>query len=149
MTPAQLDTARALVASPHWRWLPGMRAVAWGSMLARCVTLWGNPWMAEEEEAALCTASHCGASVSRAAALVAIAEAPFAPDLTDPTTTGCLAHLACAAHGHILYAVHDDGIWYVVYQNPDIPTRSIQVAYDPCLGSAWAAAILAAPERTP
>jgi hypothetical protein len=136
MTPAQLETARALVRSPHWRWLSGCR---WRFDLPHHAVLWnvyeGPVWI--DDDGIPGTNSPPSA------------RGPVVPDLTDPATVGCLAHLAITAHGCHLWVKYENDTYFVDRTNPDIPTRTIQVASGPCLGTAWAAAILAAPEAAP
>ena len=128
MTPAQLETQRKLLQCPHFDWMVGM-VYRHRTHQERCVAIPANlddlrsPGRVEDFGIVL--------------------------QIDDPATIGCLAHLACEAHGCHLWAKLENGTYYIDRTNPDIPTRTIQVASGPCLGSAWAAAILAAPEPTP
>jgi len=86
MNNEMIELARRAVASPHWRWMPGMRLVcpgsdeafrvesepAWNGGLYRAFGI-SEDWIAAPEDEL--------------------------PDLDDPATLGCLHDLACAALG--------------------------------------------------
>jgi len=108
MTPDQIDLARRLVASPKWKWVPGMGVRRWSDYYV----LWrtnrvsnlaerGTFWLAEG----------------------------WLPDLNDPATLGCLlqlvreawsdpeAHIALGAAGWVLMS-GESRVADVVYPSP-------------------------------
>ena len=82
-----MDLARRAVASPHWRWMPGMRIV-----------------YAEFDEAfRVCDDPACSGDGLYHAHSIAedwdAAPDGELPDLSDPATLGCVYDLACKALG--------------------------------------------------
>ena len=145
MTPAQLDTARALVAWHGWAMQPGMRAVpsppkAHGDAPMRIVSAVSGrkiyPGGIAEDEI-----DHDELHVHGVRW--------YLPDLTDPATVGCLAAIACAAWAPKIVYIRPNpsGRWYVVAPRDGGMGGGIawMRGYD-SPGEAWAALILAAPE---
>lgn len=90
-TADDLARARRLVESPHWRWMPGMRAVEYaedGTVIADATVLHvdehGHALMAWPDEEG-CVQQEWDAEPGAPAWL---------PDLFDPATEGCLLRLA-------------------------------------------------------
>ena len=75
MTPDQIDLARRAVAAPKWKWMPGMRSVAYRQAPLEPV-------------------------VHRIGELKSTPYPGSLPDLTDPATLGCLLALVREALGH-------------------------------------------------
>jgi hypothetical protein len=142
MTPAQLDTARALVRSPHWRWMRGMH-VAPGS--AVMVGEGGEVWQHD-------TAPSPDPTWGEPMVWVDPLSAGVVPIITDPATVGCLAHLARElwAPAPVYIRPSLDGRWYVVAPRSSGMGSHLaeRQGYD-TTGEAWAALILAAPEPAP
>jgi hypothetical protein len=139
MTPAQLDIARNLVRSPHWRWLSGCR---WRFDLPHHADLWnvyeGPVWI--DDDGIPGTNSPPSA------------RGPVVPDLSDPATIGCLAAIACAAWAPKIVYIRPsfNGRWYVVVaREPGMGGHLTWIEGNDSPGEAWAALILAAPERLP
>ena len=86
MNPDQVDLARRAVASPHWRWMPGMAGQDALGVPFRCVL-----------------PHHSGGALVFAGMTTMPADADslarMVPDLTDPATLGCILALVREAWG--------------------------------------------------
>lgn len=135
MTATADDLARRLVESPHWRWLPRMRAVTEDHQAAtvlhvdddgHCLMVWGDDEGYAQQE----WDAEPGAPA-------------WLPDLSDPATEGCLLALAREAWDSSV-DVEDYGTGSVrVVVGYDTESRGFTGA---TLGEALAHAILAAGE---
>ena len=76
------DLARRAIASPHWRWMPGMRAV---SQSGKHWRVWSDARSVYEPEGCM---DNVPAEWSK-----------DVPDLSDPATVGCLLALVREAWG--------------------------------------------------
>jgi len=95
MTPELEELAKRAVASKHWRWLPGMRAVGRRTL--------PTAWFRLEESIPNLTGEWADAI----------------PDLADPATVGCVIQLVCDAWGDPhSYLVWSDPEWKVLVQPP-------------------------------
>jgi len=145
MTPAQLDTARALVASPHWRWMPGM-IVSWEHKPMQV-----GVWDWSPRVARLVDSDSGWLPIATVRAVDQIPPDAL-PDLTDPATVGCLAHLARELWSPEIVYIRSNpsGRWYVVAPPNGGMGGGLawRQGYD-TTGEAWAALILAAPEPAP
>ena len=87
------DLARRAVASPHWRWIPGMLAIHpnWREYRVSHVGLTGM-------HGACRYASPMGGVERAVVALPLPTSSDVLPDLTDPATVGCLLALVREAY---------------------------------------------------
>lgn len=119
-----IKLARRAVASPHWRWMPGMLEV--GGVRAIGEQYLGEVWVEQ-----------CGGGYAPIAG--------WLPDLTDPATLGCLLALAREALGFGVWlepvAVQGQPIRWCVY--------GIGVLWDSGTHDTEAAALVAALEAAP
>jgi hypothetical protein len=130
MTSDQIDLARRAVASPHWKWLPGMA---------------GQDALGVPFRVAL--AHHSGGAmvVAGMAFMPAYPDAlaRMVPDLTDPATAGCLLAVLVAAA---------PGSGWGVSCGPDVGWRATSCDHDlsgATCGEAVARALLVVWEVTP
>jgi hypothetical protein len=106
MTPEQTQIARALVASPHFRWMPGVLATSSNNYHrpARIESLDGDTHdfgltVIPDVDGPVFAAHHewgVAGTFPRGCSL---------PDLTDPATVGCLHALACERWGVVAIEV--------------------------------------------
>ena len=138
MTPEQIDLARQLVTSPHWRWLSGCR---WRFDLPHHADLWQvhDPLWIDEDGVVLKNTP----PTARGRVVI---------DLSDPATVGCIAHLVIEAWGAAPVYVRPslNRRWYICAPNPagrqaGVPWRDTYATP----GEAWATLLLAAPEPQP
>ena len=106
MTPEQIDLARQLVTSPHWRWLSGCR---WRFDLPHHADLWQvhDPLWIDEDGVVLKNTP----PTARGRVVI---------DLSDPATVGCIAHLVIEAWGAAPVYVRPslNRRWYICAPNP-------------------------------
>ena len=144
MTPDQLALARALIASPHWRWMDGMR-LTWEHAPLRF-----GAWDWAPRVARLVDSDSGWLPLRGVRAVDDIPSDPLPetlPDLTDPATVGCIAHLARAAWRNpgltIEYRDVVDPRRWICGNLPGYAwTQSAHLTE----GEAWAATMLLAPE---
>ena len=106
MNEAMEDLARRAVASPHWRWMPGMLAKIVNGDSGRVCERRGEPVVCHVDGTierpwprgtTRDLVSFCGSRRWR--------EGPMLPDLTDPATLGCLLALVRDVLGEPLASV--------------------------------------------
>ena len=133
MNEATLELARAAVASPHWRWLPGMR-IAYAN---------------SDETFRVCGEPAYVDGLYHAHGIPEDWEAApddELPDLTDPATLGCLlarVREACGIEG--LSVGRSDGRWAVWRHELDVRFPVRAPMRDNTEPGALVAALLAAP----
>jgi hypothetical protein len=123
MTQDQIQIARALVASPHWRWMPGMLTESSNNYHrpARIEALDGDTCgltVIPDSDGPIFAAHHewgIAGSFPRGCTL---------PDLTDPATIGCLHALACERWGGwVIEAIPwDHRAWWMAVCVPGSPS---------------------------
>lgn len=95
MTTDLLDLARAVVASPHWRWCEGMvDTEGWRcvDVSGECATMVGPRTWSDPERPAVCHAFWRGED-AHGGDVGAWEPRRMLPDLEDPGTLGCLLAL--------------------------------------------------------
>jgi hypothetical protein len=123
MNEKQTELSEQLVASKHWRWMPGM-----------LTTSVDGPGLRVE------TVDATDPSIVYVGDLPWFVSAP--PDLDDPATIGCLLALVREAWGDSLHVKYSDyyGFWWVMVD------RQIGInGSGPTEGETLAAALLGAP----
>ena len=97
-----LDLARLAVACKHWKWMPGMLAIAYDEQAWRCVD---HRVREDVEDVGQVWANASGSCDMFFGPLLT---QRLTPDLTDPATVGCLLALVREAWGDpMLFAFPD------------------------------------------
>ena len=136
MNAATLERARAAVASPHWRWMPGMQDAS-------------GLRVEDEERNGEVWVSYCGGQYMQVEHMI--------PDLDDPVTVEAVGILAREAWGAAVIEMREDiapwvdeaVVWWTVRTLRGVLLRSDDVRVgdvEPRVAG-YVAALLAAPPR--